>query len=76
MPKSRPNYTYQACDGWEFGWTKEELFAVKKLYRNGAKLTEIAKEVKRPSKEVLMLLIDLLESDKLEEGHKLFRMVG
>lgn len=76
MPKQKPQAAYIACDGWEFLWTELEMFAVKKLYRSGAKLTEIAEEINRPAREVLMLLIDLLENDKLEEGHKLFRMVG
>ncbi len=58
---------YIACDDWNFSWTSGELESFNLLWREGKPIWEIARQIRRPIKEVAILIMDLAERRVIEE---------
>jgi len=53
--------------GWQFEWYPAEIRKVIRLYNAGDHLAEIAEKVNSEPRDVLLLLIELVEKGKIEQ---------
>ncbi len=56
---------YFACEGFDLTFTREEVEKVKKYYRKGIPLLEMAEKLKRNQVEIAILIIDLAEKGRI-----------
>lgn len=66
----RDKYTmkyYIALDHCNLDWVPEDVQKVEQLWNEGLSITEIARTVKRPIKDVFLLIFDRAELGFIEE---------
>lgn len=64
MKKSRTNI-YIACEDMDFTWDEKEVLEVDEMWKLGASLWQIAKQVNRDLDEVVILLIDRCKNGQI-----------
>lgn len=58
---------YIMLQDYDFSWKSKEIEAVKTQWAEGVPINRMAASIKRPIKEVFLLIYDLLESGQIEE---------
>ncbi|MGY5350240.1 hypothetical protein [Bacillus subtilis] len=58
---------YIMLQDYDFSWKSKEIEAVKMQWAEGVPINEIAASIKRPIKEVFLLIYDLLDNGQIEK---------
>ncbi|QOS97580.1 hypothetical protein JNUCC42_13375 [Brevibacterium sp. JNUCC-42] len=68
--KLRRRSIYVACEDYNFIWCEHEIRTVRKMWKNGISIVEMAKIVRRHLNELAFLIIDQAESTKFLKSRR------
>ncbi|PKL00049.1 MAG: hypothetical protein CVV56_08010 [Tenericutes bacterium HGW-Tenericutes-1] len=60
----------------DYGWSEEEKYIAEKMLKNGATISQLAKEFQRQILEVMILVDDLIKKGSIESNKSILREVS